>query len=319
MEAMVKYEVINNGLKQYGLTVCSVKPLNGGIENYIYLIETPGKKFVLKIYRHRTYSEVEHEVRILKNLSIEKTDISYPIPKSTLKGGPISSFGKCPSILYPYISGKIAVFSQQLINDVLDFTTVFKEKNDSVVTNDLKCWDVDTVYALSIMLLKESRWIKQDKSLKQIFLREITLYQAYKNILMQFPTRLIHGDLTRNNLLMAVTGRLKAVIDFDDAYFDSEIIELSTLARAVCFNKQSQFDLKSSKNFYETLCRKQLLSSITFNNFIDVLRYTCFKFIVHILYHDEFVRRTDNFNFFDDYNKYVSLVGIIRKANIDSK
>jgi Ser/Thr protein kinase RdoA (MazF antagonist) len=175
------------------------------------------------------------------------------------------------------------------------------------------------VYALSIMLLKESRWIKQDKSLKQIFLREITLYQAYKNILMQFPTRLIHGDLTRNNLLMAVTGRLKAVIDFDDAYFDSEIIELSTLARAVCFNKQSQFDLKSSKNFYETLCRKQLLSSITFNNFIDVLRYTCFKFIVHILYHDEFVRRTDNFNFFDDYNKYVSLVGIIRKANIDSK
>ncbi len=196
-----------------------------GVEYYTFTAESDHKKIIFRFPRFDSVAQkVPREVELLKNLSFLHAQIPHPLFIGTgCKNYPYPFFG------YPFISGvklssrvfrqlksrsialKIAYQLGQFLNDLHDISiddtfTVTLEKQTRYDILD-KFWEKAQIYVFPLLSTSQRREITHsfDK-----FLNNSEIFD--------FSPKLIHGDLTDQNIILNTDSTRIGIIDFANSH-----------------------------------------------------------------------------------------------------
>ncbi len=196
--------------------------LKGGLANSSFKINSDQGSYILTICDEKNFDEVRSMVNLL-NLLKEKKFPTTRIVK-TRKGHDIVEYKKKPVLLKKYIDGRVAddlstgmllqlgqaVFTLHEIPVPRNLCENFAfglESFEDVINADL-----DHPFP---------QWLKEKKGYLQYHISE------------DLPRGLAHGDIFYDNMLY-VGGRLKAIIDFEEACHYYKVFDLGMCALGCC-------------------------------------------------------------------------------------
>lgn len=272
-------------LRYYGYGSTDIKEisrLGGGIENVVYRISTTSRDVVLRIFPHRSHEEIAFECDILRSLAGGGA-IRTPVLIPTNSGLLFAEEAGFPSTLYTFLPGRRAYdLDACLVDDVCGFVRWFHRTTEGGNWNrDVKGFRLHRIGAMLEKLLASGAFDEHAPWYSHLLL-ELERFPLYAHAFGRYPERLIHCDLVRNNLLLGKTGRLTAVLDFDDAYVDCALLEYAGIARGSCFS--ADFELKQDLVECVRENAEKALGRVGVGDLLLALRYVCLRFYVYTYY-----------------------------------
>lgn len=286
--------IINICKNRFNILSKNITKLDGGIEHNVYKVKVNNKDIVIKEYLNRNIDYINDEINILNEYRKELKNYKIPLMEVYYSNENIfTQYDFINGYDYSNFKGDLLSELSDLISDLFDIYKKNKFKN--IYFNRINK-DIISVKEMANKLL-EYGIIEQD------IYCEIEYFPKYDFILKRFPVRIIHADINKNNLLFD-ENKIIALLDFDDSYCDSYIIELTTIIRAFLFDENHNLN-------YDALIK--LLDNVNIKNveieeMLSLIRYTCYKFLIYILYTDYFIRKINKpVNSYSDYFKYLCL------------
>jgi homoserine kinase type II len=246
----LNFKEVNNFLKQYGID--DLKNFRGilqGVENTNYYIRTNSNEFILTIYEKRVDpKDLPFFLRLLTNLS--KNNFISPKPLENLKNYTITKIKNKNATLVTFLKGKSK--TKLTNNDCFEVGKVCAQLH-----NLTKKFEISRKNNLSI-----NNWEKIFKKINKKKLKKTSkekidnyLFLLKKNWPKKLPKGIIHADLFPDNIFF-INKKISGVIDFYFACNDFFAYEIAICLNSLCFNNNSTFNIKKSKNLikgYETI------------------------------------------------------------------
>lgn len=218
----------------YGLSVDSITPIQGGIENSNYFVRLSNQRrlkdqqYVLTIFEEINHREAGQLVPVLAHLAVHGIPVANPL--TSLDGSVILTLEGKPAQIAPRLPGDHPM--QPSVLQVQHMATGLAKLHVALQDYDLQhesafkqrhgqTWWQQTADALSTTLNTEDSSL-----LKRVFAEFSTAQADYP----QRPWGLIHGDLFRDNTLF-IEARLSGVLDFSELSSDELLLDI-----AICMN-----------------------------------------------------------------------------------
>jgi len=235
---MINKNAILSFLDCYQLADAKSEPISNGLSSLAFMITHKSKKYVLKIYNKN--SNIETEVQFGNYLHNEGVPAAKIIKNS--KGRLISVIDGLSGALFEFCDGEpikwggiSSVFSENLAGIAAKMHLLMLD-NAQIPGKDYHGCEISRAAGLSNIKIIQKR-------------EEIS--DAVKNLVFSDLRRgLIHGDLTRQNILAAKDrNKVDAIIDFGDAHYDYLAWDLSVLITHIFITKTYGIDWKALSAF----------------------------------------------------------------------
>ena len=225
-------EDFNNIIVEYDIgELKSFSPINEGVENTNYLLETTKDKFIFTIFEKRVnYDEVPFFLDLMDFLSVN----NFISPKVLKKKNKANHF---------------------TYNNKLGIIISFLEgSNKEEVNNDL-CFDLGVNLARMHISLRKFQGRRENNlgaknidllysSLKE-FIEPDIISVIEKNLLKissqeDLPKSIIHADLFPDNVFVK-NKKISGIIDFYFSCYDAMILDIAICINSWCFDKKNIF------------------------------------------------------------------------------
>lgn len=233
----VSTEQVNALLTYYALpTVKQIRAATDGIENTTYFLTLANEnQYVLTLYESLNQQQLEPYISLTSHL--HNKQLPVPTPLADKQGCKIHELNGKPAVLVPMSTGKHihAPSPQQCraVGEVLSACHMACEDFTPPITNryDIN-WFEQTINALC----SDSSSLTTDD--QALLLAQLELAQRIQQ--QSLPRGIIHGDLFRDNVLMA-DDCVSALIDFNDAGYDCLLFDLAITYNDWCFDRDGEF------------------------------------------------------------------------------
>jgi len=217
----LKREDFDNVLKNYAIgRYKSHKHIDWALQNTVYLVNTTGGKYILKIFEQSGIDFIKFQVRIIDYLASK----GIPVAK-------ISKSSENKDILF--YKNKLIIIQKFLLGNK-------PEEFDSKLTKNIATiFSLMSRYLLKLKLKGKYVWrvdhqFKPNKDKRVSSILGINFKDAEKNLLQQLRKinrkklrkSVIHGDFHGPNLLVK-DNKLNAIIDWDDCHEDYLAYEIA--------------------------------------------------------------------------------------------
>lgn len=250
--------------------IAEVKELAVGIQNYVFLLDSPLGKHCLRMHKFRGREHVSYEVKLLSLLRGEK------VPQLVRdREGFIFMVGDRPATLYPFIAGKhLTEFSADQLAAVGVWLARFHNKSAGFV------WEKERFefYNLPDEVIEKYRLFVLDQQLSYCeLLPSIISDLRLFRLSSELPQGAIHVDIGPKNVLFH-DGELSAVIDFDNSFVGPLILDLG---KAVMFfaSRAGGFSPEMARSICRAYRAERLLTSSEEKHIYDAI---AFAFLSHV-------------------------------------
>ncbi len=237
---MPKDEFLKKVLSQYNLADPNISKLAAGLSSTVFLVTTNNNKYILKIDSHDSY--LGTEVLFTKFLKLQGLPVADVV--SNDKGELLSQIDDHSCVLFSFCLGSKIDGGELGQNASVDLANVISKihrlmiSNHDISASTNKRSSIDPangIYDESIL----KKWTKIADEEKSIdFAKQRSL--------------LIHGDLTRQNILISENqDRISAIIDFGDAHYDFVSWDLAILITHIFVTKSFGIDWEGLKYFFD--------------------------------------------------------------------
>jgi homoserine kinase type II len=227
----------NSILELYGITgISTLEALNTGISNSNYLVTLEDKnKIILKISNNKSFEHLIEEQEILIVLSDSGYKSSVK-PYLTTHGTMAYRFENYIGVVYPFVEGNITEITTESMNrlgSVLAGLHLHSEINFESFQKMRRLgetsFDFDRIlhYINSEMVLEEYR---------DAFIDIFEQDDIEQYLTTNYPHGLLHGDLYYDNCLFLDSGKLSAVLDFEQAGLGDFIIDIGISISGSCLS-----------------------------------------------------------------------------------
>ncbi|MBI4980312.1 phosphotransferase [Candidatus Woesearchaeota archaeon] len=231
-------------LRNYDIRKFRLKYLREGIENVNIFIDADHKKYVLRIYQNRSENDIKAEVETISYLY--KIGIPTPTIYQNNRG---SYYGKTRgkyAALFSFTAGEHP--PKGLINGNLAREIGVKLANMQVALMKFK-----TIHERSFPYADDFTEFKQKYSLIDDYIldkKKVIVSELEDIIISALRKAIIHGDITRENLLVT-KQRLTSFLDFDDCHKDYIVWDTSIAITQLFITKTSGIDWNGLRKFLE--------------------------------------------------------------------
>lgn len=241
---------------EYGLAETRITPPDDGIEGATYIISGGGQKFVAKIYGSQI-----HAVTIAR---FQDLLAARKLPTPGLMKTKTGS-------LTATISDKFVVLSEYLEGDPIGWN------EDSLHIPVTISNDVAHVLAKMHTLDSFTTESKIDHSLsvENILAKAGTNieYKETRRVLSTVRQVMVHGDLTRENILLNTSrSSVSGIIDFGDVHYDYITYDLAILLTQVYVTKTWGIDFAGIKDFLISYEKQNHLSLAEKESILPLMR-----------------------------------------------
>lgn len=210
----LNHKQIQKLAEQYDLDVTSFTPLQGGNANSSYILKCEQTMYVLTVCDEKTFESAERIAQVLMLLGKNNIPTSRLVltKSNALLTSIDSKNGAKPVMLKSYIEGLVqsSLSESMLMQLGRQIANIYSIPAPSYLPIQLpfgkQCFN--KVAGLNIDSDYESWLLNELKEVKQIQFDKL-------------PKGLIHGDIFYDNVIFSLSpeggGRLKAIIDFEDA------------------------------------------------------------------------------------------------------
>lgn len=280
------YEWIPSVLEKYNISpsyIIAVRLMREGIENDVIRV-TLSDGLIIIIRRHlkNSVTKVEFECSILERIAGKFSELITPKLRYTIEGKSYLNQDRNVFTVYDYLQGSHPVISRShLVHDLCNFAHLLQGITSKYEwINPLVQSNIFQIKELAFQFMNEYHHvltIKETEALK----REVAELVTNQKVLNKFPKVIVHGDLHAGNLLIDNCGKLKAILDFEDACIDYSILEFAGIARGHCFDDEYFFSLEKCQEIYfEAGSTMNQLCS--FNEFVNLVKLFCFRNMLYI-------------------------------------
>ncbi|MEK6953719.1 MAG: homoserine kinase [Candidatus Micrarchaeota archaeon] len=213
-----------------------IQRLGMGQMNLSYKISTAKGKYVIRINRHRSRSEIEYELDFLKKLWSRKLPVQKIIYMKN--GDRIFKFKQCWGCVFKYIEGShpTAITSNRLIQIGEFLGSAHSASENFRPTGKRESQDLPEIrkrfqaYKISIL--------KSDLPDKEKFIKEFQKDMKEVRLPNSLPRGPIHCDVKPENVLF-LKNSLSGVIDFDYCFEGPFIMDLMKTVVWWCFENNA--------------------------------------------------------------------------------
>lgn len=242
-------EQIQNNINE---AIMSIKQINTGYVNDVFLICTKHNKYILKCFNFCDKEKIYLSIELQKYLSTKKL---------------------APEVITEGICGSYYIVQRYVDTEILDKDWFLFGKTLGLIHYNFGLYDSSCV---KNFCFKEDPTIYSDKVLSEDFSELILLKNrlAHK---VHFPEiedkQLIHGDYTWNNILKEDFEY--RVIDFDEAKKYFTIYDVAKVVFDLIFNNVNAWDdINKFINGYQSVCH---IRSYEKKEFLNIYAYTLMK------------------------------------------
>ena len=206
----------------YQIKIIDYSPIHQGNANSNYLIRTKTANYVLTVIEEKSFQEAIDLANLLRWL--EKYGVATSQVKMTISGELVTQYAGKPILVKKWIDG--------VTNKNLSLDELFQIGSLLAQLHQIPA---------PIFLLKSHPYGYETFSKKVESELDVN-YQNWLKMQLQFikmhfpenlPQGLIHGDLFFDNVLFN-NGKVKAIIDFEDACYYSLIFDLGMAVVGLC-------------------------------------------------------------------------------------
>ncbi|AVD95479.1 hypothetical protein C4Q27_25265 [Pseudomonas sp. SWI36] len=284
VESEKKLRNIARILERYDISpsrVLSIKIMKSGMENEVIRVTLSDGHVIVRRHLKNSLSGVEFECAILDRIVGKFEKITTPHLRRTIDGKAYCMYQGEIFTVYNYLSGSpVSESSPRLIAEVCDFATRFQQVTSLFQWPTTNQWpSISQTQDLALQFTRENREAFTDQEMNFLHAR-IDDLSMLRSVLDRFPIVVVHGDLHGGNLLTDFSGDLNAVLDFDDAFMGSSILEFAGIVRGHCFDDCCRLLPEQCNNVYlqAGASTKKNCSLIEFYKIID---FTCLKYLLH--------------------------------------
>ncbi|MEG2609828.1 MAG: glycosyltransferase family 4 protein [Bacilli bacterium] len=205
-----------------------IKKLETGLTNFVYLIQTNEKKYIVKIYKKIINENLFHEmIEVAKKSNF---NLLNPLETKLFK---IANSTIC---VYHYIEGK---HQKKLSNTSLEKILEFIKAEKKVeIKGETMIEKVDFFY-------ESLRNMKTHKIRRELIEELLKKYMKLKNYKIFQEKELIHGDLCYKNILWNESGDF-TILDLDNICLFTKLYDLVVFAINMSKNEK-EIDIKTAK------------------------------------------------------------------------
>ncbi|QQR52596.1 phosphotransferase [bacterium] len=206
-------ENIQEILTEYGLTLSQFELATSGIENCTLIIAVLAQKYVLRVYRHRRKpdSHIALELAFIRYLAAAGLKT---VPALVNRSGQeITKYGSWRAILMPFQPG----FHAEKYHPELVRQLATTHATMHMLANGYqraRFWNIP------VRLLREnyfSKHIDSNTIIEPVVKDFLARSRAYKVLLnARLPVGYCHLDFYAGNVLLDDSGKISAILDFDD-------------------------------------------------------------------------------------------------------
>lgn len=278
----LKLQEANRVLASWGMRADSLKWMEIGYVNRNWLVESNGRRYILRRINHKSPEKLMAEIRYL--LFLERKGFKYQVPNPvrTRSGAYFVRHKNRIFWLYPYIDGGHNFeLSKRDLGETAKLIASYHRILIKGHTKSKPAADpLDLRYIERNMKSKITRFKRMKKlSERQRVYLEVTdgLLPMLRGIDIGRYTRLdrypIHGDITADNLIW-MDGRLTGIIDFE--YIDqSEVLarDLLGMLQYSCNDKkhEERLDFDRAGHFLRSYSRYRKLSRDEIESLPDLM------------------------------------------------
>lgn len=273
MTFQISLQEIESLLKQYTIgKYVFHKKFEKGVANYNFKLQTTTGTYLLKVYKDRSKSQIDFEIKLLRTL--KGCVVQQPIKGKRYQ----AQLQQKPCVIFSYIQG-----THKLILKVKQLYKVGEElAKIHLATANLKPKQLQKKYSYS------KKWVRElldDLQTKYPdFPKSISSF--IKNTLQTIQTPalrrgIIHGDLHNENLLFQ-NDLVVGIIDFDDCNIATLLVDIGCVISYLCINHNTGIHFEKIKSFLQGY---ELIRPLTHAEKNHLYDYTVLFTLIHILYH----------------------------------
>ncbi len=244
--------------EHYNQDVKAIALQKHGVQNTNFRFSTSKFQYIFRLYNFKTTSEIDYVIRILQTLQ----ENEFPSPRlvPTVNRELYSIFQKKPCFVYEYIPGKnLQKTSIDLIKQIgkLQARMHCLLANEKQNSNDIG-WDFDK---LKYLITKKKDTVLQSGFPSALMRLGFINRELEKfNFPAELPEGGTHQDIKPENVIVC-NGRVKGIVDFDNAYYGDLLHDITTTICWYCFSS-SQLNLRLYEAFLSSYQQERSLHDL---------------------------------------------------------
>ncbi|MFT4325940.1 MAG: phosphotransferase [Candidatus Woesearchaeota archaeon] len=240
IKTKLSLQEINSILQSYDIGKCvDFSIFKTGVVHSNYKIVTTKGTFVLRIFERRTKQEIMIEMQTLKILEkdfLYAPNIIYTKQKKSLVDYKNKLVGIFSYLKGKHIDAKKATPEQiySLGKRVAEMHTILEHQKFAAIKHKAALNKKEAKHILNLVLKDNPNFPHR---IKRHLDKSISLVQ-FKN----YSQGIVHGDLHGENILFKGKN-LSGIVDFDDAFYGNQILDLGCIIGYFCIRKKIAYDL----------------------------------------------------------------------------
>ncbi|MFH0905942.1 MAG: phosphotransferase [archaeon] len=277
---------IENILSNYNIgKLISYEKSNFGVSNENYILKTTSGKYILRKYAfHKTFSNVNFEIKFLNYLKNKNFSYKIPFPIKSKDGKYLLKINKSLFYIYRFIEGetinrklekkhlKQLAKVMSYLHNLIEKSNLNNSKGKGSVFN--KAPVLKELNEFRKLILKKPAKDKKDN----IFLKEseilISILKSLDcNEYLKYKKYPLHRDINQENIIFK-KDKLVGIIDFENVSVinDTFIKDISVTIQYCCRdNREYKIDLNLAKYFLEEYNKYRKLSKIDISLIPDII------------------------------------------------
>lgn len=276
----VKRKQLEHFLERYRIGVLvDFSPIEAGITNSNYFLETDIGQYVLTLYEHHADDDLAYMLELERHLALH--GVVCPRPVADRRGDFFSTLNQRPTAIIERLRGEVeksplVEHCAAIGREIARFHLAGVEFSGRRENPRGAEW----IMATADML--ESDLDDEDRRLVAVTLGD------YRDLdRASLPSGAVHADLFRDNALF-VDGRLSGIFDFDFACNDNLILDLAIILHDWCTRADGSIDEARAKALLSSYAEMRIPSAPELHALPVMLRYSALRFWISRLYDRQF-------------------------------
>lgn len=218
-----------------------------GTININHWLEAGGRRWFVRVNQGKTEVDVRWEAELVAALAA--AGVPTPVPRRTREGAPLLSLGGRLVSVFPWVSGHHREAGEVTAEDCAEVGRALAALHRAGGPL-LARFSRDGIYTTGHMVQRHRDLLADpratgDAAVAEALARvgqELELLAERAAERESAPGGVIHGDLFRDNVLFDRSGRLAALLDFEQASRGTWVYDLSVCLNAWCFDDGGEPD-----------------------------------------------------------------------------
>lgn len=278
-------------------------PIAAGTINTNVAVRTTAGRFFLRVNEGKSRDDVEREAAIV--LHVASRGVPTPRPLLTADGRPYASFDGAFVSLFPWVEGSVlsrSAVQPQHARQVGDALALLHQAGADLTDRRPGRYEPDEIRRRFVSIAARASGDPALEAAVAVLGPELDRLERERAA--ELPLGLIHGDLFIDNVLFDKTGRLGALLDFEQASWGRLAYDLAVCLLAFAYG-QDDFRPDVTRALVEGYTRARPLSPVEREGFGAELRFVACRFAITRIT-DVYLRREAGAPGGKDFRRYVA-------------